>query len=45
LAQLLQGINVHYQHPEKAVRELIKDHPDQLEITPQSQDGVVSLKK
>ena len=45
LSQLLQGINVHYQHPEKAVQELIKDHPDQLEITPKSQDGVVSLKK
>lgn len=44
LTELLTKINVHYQHPEKAVRELINHYPEQLVLTPTAQGTVISVK-
>lgn len=44
LTELLAKVNVHYQNPEKSVRELISHHPELLVVTPTDQGWVISLK-
>jgi hypothetical protein len=44
LPELVANIHVHYQYPEKAVRELINAHSTELVLTATPQGAVISLK-